>query len=67
MQLTRRKFAGAVVAPAAARAAAQTPASTPRNPDEELSAARERMKAARGALARQAVPMPVEPAFRFQA
>jgi hypothetical protein len=67
MQLTRRKLARAVLGSAAAQAVAQTPASAPPTPDEDLRAARERMKANSDALAGQAVPMAAEPAFQFRA
>jgi hypothetical protein len=66
MKLTRRKLARAVLIPAAA-AMAQTPPALPRNPDEELKAARDRTKALGDALAQQNVPMATEPAFQFKA
>jgi len=60
MQLTRRKLAAAVFAPAAF-AAPQTP-----QPDE-LAAARQHMKDNAAALAKIDVPMSIEPAFAFKA
>jgi len=73
MKLTRRKLATAVLVPAAAAAlsqaaqTAQTPPALPRNPDEEMKAARDRVKAMGDALAQQPVPMATEPAFQFKA
>jgi hypothetical protein len=66
MKLTRRQWAAAVAPlvspPAMARAqAGNLPA------DEELQAARERLKANAGALAATNVPMADEPAFQFKA
>ncbi|SPE33388.1 exported hypothetical protein [Candidatus Sulfopaludibacter sp. SbA6] len=66
MKLTRRKLATAVLVPAAA-ALAQTQPALPRNPDEELKAARDRAKSTGDALAQQTVPMATEPAFQFRA
>ena len=63
MKFTRRELA-AVLTPAAA-AIAQTPA--PAAPADELAVARARYKASADALARQDVPMDVEPAFQFKA
>jgi hypothetical protein len=67
MKLTRRKLAAAVAATAAAGVPllAQTPA--PPAPDDELKAARDRLKATGDTLAGQAVPMATEPAFQFKA
>jgi hypothetical protein len=65
MKLTRRKLAAAVAASAAAPLLAQTQA-TPA-PDDELKAARDRLKATGDTLAQQAVPMATEPAFQFRA
>ena len=60
MQLTRRKLAAALVAPAAA---AQTqPAAV-----DEVQAARDRIKANADALAKVELPMATEPAFQFKA
>jgi len=69
MKLTRRKLATAVLIPAATALAqtAQTPPALPRNPDEEMKAARDRVKAMGDALAQQPVPMATEPAFQFKA
>lgn len=65
MRLTRRQLA-AVLAPAAALA--QTSPSAPAaDPDREIQAARDRLKAIGEALARQEVPMATEPAFQFRA
>ena len=67
MKVSRRKMAQAVLGSAAGAAAAlaapQQPAS---NPEQELQAARARMKTASDALAGQKVPMNVEPAFQFK-
>jgi hypothetical protein len=59
MQLTRRKLAVALLAPAAT---AQTPA-----PVDEVQAARDRIKTNREALAKVDLPMATEPAFQFKA
>lgn len=66
--LTRRKLAATVFSSAAAIAMAQTPAppAIPANPDEELKAARDRIKANGDLLAKQAVPMDTEPAVTFK-
>jgi hypothetical protein len=63
MKLTRRELAAAL---AAAPVLAQDRA-RPDTPDATLNAARERLKATGAALARQQVPMAVEPAFQFKA
>ncbi|HLK65597.1 MAG TPA: hypothetical protein VKU19_19300 [Bryobacteraceae bacterium] len=69
MKLTRRKLAQAMLAPVAVSAAAQTqaPPPLPANPDEELRAARDRIKTLSDALAKQTVPMDTEPALAFKA
>jgi len=71
MTITRRKLAAAVLTSAAAplvsQAVAQTAAQTPTNPDDELKAARDRLKTNIDTLARQTVPMDTEPAFQFKA
>jgi hypothetical protein len=59
MQLTRRKLAVALLAPAAT---AQTPP-----PTDELQAARERIKTNAEALSKVDLPMSTEPAFQFKA
>ncbi|MGA2269244.1 MAG: hypothetical protein ABSH44_12315 [Bryobacteraceae bacterium] len=64
MTLTRRQLAAALTS---AAALAQTPSPPPATPDEELKAARDRVKANGTALARQEVPMAAEPAFQFKA
>ena len=66
MKLTRRKLATAMLVPAAA-ALAQTQPALPRDPGEELKAARDRAKSLGDAMAQQAVPMATEPAFQFKA
>ncbi len=70
-RLTRRKLAAAVLGSAAAARAAQTAAEAQAAPartaDEELQAARERMRSNLETLARQTVPMATEPAFQFKA
>ena len=63
MKITRRKLAAAVAASAAAPLLAQTPAPSA----DELQAARDRLKANSDTLAKQAVPMALEPAFVFRA
>jgi hypothetical protein len=62
MQLTRRKLAAAVLVPAAA-ALPQTQS----QPQDELAAARQRMKNNAAALAQIDTPMSLEPAFQFKA
>jgi len=64
MKLTRRQLATALApAVALAEAAAQPAAAA----DDELQAARNRVKTNGEALAGQAVPMAAEPAFQFRA
>jgi len=66
MKFTRRKLAATLAASAAAAMAQpQTPSSAVLS--EELNAARERIRTATDALARQEVPMATEPAFQFKA
>jgi hypothetical protein len=60
MKLTRRALATAMLAPAAL---AQTPAAA----EDDLKAARDRIKANGEALAKVEVPMSTEPAFQFKA
>ena len=64
MKLTRRQLATALTS---AAALAQTPSGPPAAPDEELKAARDRLKANGAALAKQEVPVAAEPAFQFKA
>jgi hypothetical protein len=64
MKLTRRQLATALTS---AAALAQTPSGPPATPEDELKAARDRLKANGAALARQEVPMATEPAFQFKA
>ena len=59
MQLTRRKLALALLAPAAT---AQTPP-----PVDEVQAARDRIKANGEIIAKVELPMATEPAFQFKA
>jgi hypothetical protein len=63
IKITRRKLAALLVSFHALRpdARAQTPAG------DALQAARERVKAASDALAKEQIPMATEPAFRFKA
>ena len=63
MKLTRRELAGAIAAAPASLAQAQ-PAPAP---DEELKAARDRLRSNGAALAKQETPMSTEPAFQFKA
>ncbi len=64
MKLTRRKLAAAVLGPAAAAAAAQTPAPAE---DQLLKAARERNQANFATVEKIELPMATEPAFQFKA
>ena len=66
MKLTRRKLTAAMLG-SAAGALAQTQPPQPATPEEELTAARERMRTNAAALAAQELPMAVEPAFSFKA
>ncbi len=61
MKITRRELAAALAVPAAR---AQQPAAA--SADEELKAAKERIRSTSDALSRQSVPMAVEPAFQFK-
>ena len=63
MKLTRRQIASALTAGAAL---AQTPPQPAANPDAELQAARDRVKANATRLSTVTVPMTVEPAFQFK-
>ena len=65
MKITRRKFAVAVLAPAAL--AAQTLPPIPSNAEEELAAVRAQYKLNSQALDKVRVPMALEPAFQFKA
>jgi hypothetical protein len=65
MELTRRKLAGAVLSSAAAALAQTQP--PPPTADEDLKAARDRIKANSEALAKIPVPMATEPALQFKA
>ena len=64
MALTRRELATALTS---AAALAQTQPGPPATPEDELKAARDRLKARSAALAGQQVPMATEPAFQFKA
>lgn len=67
MKLTRRKLATAILSSAAGAVLAQTqPAAVPTS-DEDLKAARDRIKANGETLAKLAVPMDTEPALQFKA
>lgn len=66
-KLTRRKLASAILNSAAATALAQTQPAAPATPDEELKAARERIKTNSETLAKQTVPIETEPALQFKA
>jgi uncharacterized membrane protein len=63
MKITRRQLATAL-APAMALAEA---AAQPQAADDEMQAARNRVKTNGETLAGQAVPMAAEPAFQFKA
>lgn len=64
MKMTRRKLAAAVMGSAAV---AQTQPPAAGTPDEELKAARDRLRVSLDAVAAQPVPMATEPAFQFKA
>ncbi len=66
-RVTRRKLAATVLGSAAASALAQTQPAARTSPEDELNAARGRMKANLDTLAKQDVPMATEPAFQFKA
>ena len=63
MKITRRHLAVALASTATALAQTQPPATA----DEELKAARDRLRANSETLARQEIPMALEPAFLFKA
>ncbi len=67
MRLSRRQLAGSVLSVAAANALAQNQPPLPVNPDEDLKAARDRVRANSERLAKIAVPMETEPALQFKA
>jgi hypothetical protein len=67
MRLTRRKLASAILNSAAATTLAQTQPPAPATPDEELKAARDRIRANSETLAKQPAPIEIEPAFQFKA
>jgi hypothetical protein len=66
--MTRRELV--IAAPAALLAQAQTPQTTPpqapRNPEEELNAAREQQRRNAALLDKVALPMSTEPACHFK-
>ena len=66
MKLTRRKLAVTVLGSSAV-SLAQTQPAVPATADDELKAARDRLRSNAEALASQKVPMAVEPAFQFKA
>ena len=66
MKLTRRKLAVAVLGSSGA-SLAQTQRAVTGTAEEELKAARERLRANAQALATEKLPMAVEPAFQFKA
>jgi hypothetical protein len=65
MKLTRRKLAAAVLTSSAAAFAQTQPAAL--SADDELKAARDRLRANAEALNAQKLPMSIEPAFQFKA
>jgi hypothetical protein len=67
MKITRRKLAGALVAPVALAAQAPAPPPIPRTPEEELAAVREQNRRNAQALDSFKLPMETEPAFQFKA
>jgi hypothetical protein len=64
MILTRRKLATVLTCGVAL---AQTAPQPPGTPEQEIQAARDRIKANAAALAAQPLPMATEPAFQFKA
>jgi len=68
IKITRRKLAGVLISFSAlsSKAFAQTPAQTPA-PADPLRAAKDRIKTAGDALAKEQVPMATEPSFQFKA
>jgi len=64
MKLTRRQLAAVVAVGQVSRLPARA---APQAADEELKAARERLKANADALAAASPPMATEPAFQFKA
>jgi hypothetical protein len=64
IKITRRKLAGVLISISAVWSSglAQTPA-----PADPLQAAKDRIKTAGDALAKEQVPMATEPAFQFKA
>jgi hypothetical protein len=67
MRLSRRQLASTILIAAATPALAQTPSPLPANPEEELKAARDRLRANSETLAKLAVPIETEPALQFKA
>ena len=69
MKVSRRKLAAAIAGAAAANALAQQrpPGPPPQTAPDDLQAARQRVRATGGLLAKYQVPMPTEPAFQFKA
>jgi hypothetical protein len=65
MKLTRRKLAATVLGTAAGALSQTQPA--PSTPEDELKAARDRVRANAETIARHDVPMATEPAFQFKA
>jgi hypothetical protein len=65
VRLTRRQLALSLAATATATAQSQ-PARFAGD-DEELQAARDRLRAATAALTKEEIPMSTEPAFQFKA
>jgi hypothetical protein len=66
MKVTRRKLAATLIAGAAVLPA-QTPAPPQPPATDDLTVARERMRASAAALANTKLPMATEPAFQFKA
>ena len=64
-KLTRRELAAALSAPALLAQTANPP--IPKNPDEELKAAREENRRNSEQVAKFPIPMSTEPAIRFKA
>ncbi len=83
MKLTRRELGAALVTASAVTATAvsgqqpapvvpsgtpnDTPNGTPNGPDDDLTLARNRMRASARALGAATIPMDTEPAFQFKA
>ena len=66
MRLTRRKLAATILSSAVTALAQTQPGPVP-TADEDLAAAKNRIKANSETLAKQVIPMDTEPALQFKA